>query len=199
MDIKEKRGLVEESITLKISDFGKKLLYIKYGEESGLPAKKVGYFDVGKGGKSVLISYSYEPQVAMDLMDIEITRSDGQTTQQLLSLDWAQLSYGLRPLFLCSCCGKRCNSLYIAQHRHLYCRNCQNLTYESTRVKKTSLRGFAYPMLRFRRLKESEAKIKRISYNGRMTKKASALINWTEKIGSLVSHLRSVSMDSQRI
>lgn len=197
MTKQEKKGLVEESATLKISDFGKKLLYAEYGDESCPNGEKRGSFCVGRGKKAMRVKYEYSPMVAANMIYVETIReSDGQTSYQDIGLGSIPLSYGLRPYFICPNCGKGCNNLYIAKYDFLYCRDCQNLTYELTRVKKTSLKGFAYPITLIDKLNQKQKKVKRIYYNSKMTKRAKAAMRASKKFEATAIKL-GMEKDSQ--
>jgi len=191
------KTLVEDAITLKTSHFGKNLFYVEYGQNDHCGAKN-GCFYVGIGERRVTVYYDYNPLMCLEQMDLQIAYPNGRVIYQEIHLDWAQLNYGLRPYFTCSC-GRRCDRLYIAQHSHFYCRHCQMLTYELTRVKKTTLRGLAYPLLLSIKTEERKSAIKRVVYGGKMTNKATALIKLAQKANGLVSQLRLAGMHSQKI
>lgn len=198
MSTKEKKGLVEESATLKISDFGKKLLYAEYGDESCPNGERQGSFCVGKGINAMRVKYEYSPMIAMNMIFVEAIREkDGRTSYQEIMLDIIPLSYGLRPYFLCSNCGKRCDNLYMAKHDFLYCRDCQDLTYELTRVKKSSLDGFAYPVALIDKIDQKQRKVKRIYYNGKMTRKAKSAMASSKKLTGIARILKIKKRDSQ--
>ncbi len=193
---KSTKTLVEKSLCLDISQLDKKLLYCIY-DSSNNPEEKRGLLSLFNGVNKVLISYSFF--VSTHAIDLEITLSDGTTNYQFIDIEAVKINYGTRPFFVCSQCDRRAKKLYLTtKYKFFYCRKCQNLIHESTRIKSTAFHGLYYSLFRYRKAWEYYNRLKMIAYNGKQTRRARI----TLRLGHMADKNKELIMkylNSQRI
>lgn len=183
---KPERGLADESYRITIHDFGKRLLYpvrkieeivgLENADGAGKEGKKGEFIArTSKNQGELTISYwvdlNSEP-IALDLTFTKNLFNFEPGVSQKIDLCVQELSMGTRWFFICQGCGKRRGVLYMAKGFHSFsCRDCQNLIYESSRLNRRAMRGLGYYIVRRQLLAEKRAKIDRVFYNGKKTKR----------------------------
>lgn len=108
----------------------------------------------------------------------------GEEKVQIIPIDYIENNFGHRPYFRCPKCKNRCNNLYIPPQKNsvFSCRNCLNLSYELTRINRDSCMGeILYRLHHALKLIEMKNDIKRLFYDGEMTKKAKRYIKAVDK------------------
>ncbi len=174
------KALVEESHTLCIGDFGKKLLHQVSGIEEKLfpdlvkPKGRRGKFMIRGTTGNLFINYEVKLEGEKLMLEIffvkDATHMDSGA-EQTIKLSTQELQYGTRYYFTCDC-GRKCNKLYLPKNSLFVCRICSELAYESTRINKKSLGGLPYYVHKRIKLAKLRESMDRISYNGRPTKRA---------------------------
>lgn len=173
---KPKRGLVEEAIKLKTSDFGKGLL--KTAKSGGMLLSS----------KHDLIYLDYRVEAGHDnpaLMIEYCVKQDNQVSNRYQSIEIAmkELTYGTSWQFRCPC-GQLANILYMPRDKSEFlCRHCHNLTYEICNLSKTTMGGLFVYTNKLQRLMEKQEKINHMFYGNRYTRKAQSFYRWQDKWG----------------
>jgi hypothetical protein len=184
MELENKKtatGLVEECYKLSIGDLGKHLLYPigsnrMYAQHKELENLK------GKSGEVILSAlYSFKLLKVNyrvhfdDVLRLEIFFG---SNYQIIPLDTTELYYGTNVYMLCSC-GRRCQVLYMRKDtvNRFACRDCLNLKYEMTTFNRnTQLGVYSVLLHRHQKLMAKQLGVKRIDYNGNITRKARSII-----------------------
>lgn len=179
--------MVEECYKLSISDLGKRLLYPVGSNRMYLqhnqPEKQVG-----KSGKAVLSAlYS----LSLLKVDYQVYFDDNLRLEiyfgsnyQIIPLDTTECYFGTNVYMLCTC-GKRCQILYMRRDNmtRFACRSCLNLKYEMTTFNRnTQLGPYSGLLHKYNKLAEKQLKVKRIDYNGKMTRKAKSIMKLSRKM-----------------
>jgi len=126
------------------------------------------------------------------LAEYQITKKDGAWTFHLLDiegfknfrtreigLEGVPVTFGTRPYFHCPSCGSLRHKLHLGEHGRIACRECLNLTYQSTR---DSHGEPIFRLLRrYMKLRMKQAEISRIVYNERPTRKVKSVMHMAEK------------------
>lgn len=166
---KEPKKLIEDYSFFDIGSFGRGLLYQYDGK--------------GKKGSLVFpslryshISYYVEWFDSLPCLFVYIQDKD---TPIKIYLSSSQSTFGKRPYFHCPGCNSSRRKLYMRGDAFL-CRECLNLIHESTRLHR------AHPIVRILnkhlKLIVMSENVKRISYNGRYTRRAKRVIELSNKL-----------------
>lgn len=169
-----RKELVEDFLTLSLSDLGRGLLHR----------------DGTKRGSLSLTEYSDWPCVLYETRHL----SDGTTAlhigfqrrasrppsiHQEAILEGVDATFGARPYAICPSCGMRRLKLLFSHTGRLSCRSCLSVTYQCCRE------NHAKPIfIRFRRCQKLRLKqtgVKRIDYAGKLTRRAQSFIRMTKK------------------
>ena len=179
------KRLIENSIALKTSDFGKGLLCADYDQDS-IPKPKAGRFKLVDGYRPVYLQFAFDMSETPLKIELEIRNKPDiaePPKRQIINITESQLTFGERFYFVCSACGKTFDRLYLRPEcEFFHCRECQSLTYESSYLNKSSLGGYKYVMMGIKKLIDKEAELKNVHYAGRLTKKRAALLEKKNKL-----------------
>jgi hypothetical protein len=176
--------LVEDCYILSLADLGKGLLRPVNEDTEGF-ARPLDEQAVrqGKQGEAILTGRwgKLTLKYSVDLEESAMVNISGHYRNSLLvqdiGLDVGSISYGMRPYLLCPC-GYRANKLYLSPRQYSFlCRRCAGLYYESTTINRSSTVGsLGYMLNRLLKLDEQKAKVKRVIYAGKYTKKADRIV-----------------------
>lgn len=116
-------------------------------------------------------------------LNLAFIRNNKKYTQ-VIKLGESEAVFGTRPYFICGCCESRRNNLYLRPDGYSFaCRYCANLYYYSTRQNRRTVHGnLFYQHNQCMKLMALEPLVKHISYNGKLTRRASQLIRLAKKI-----------------
>jgi len=183
--LKTNKPLAEDCFKIKLSDFGKKLLYpvntekmdnydLLCNKENKVMKGKQGYFAVQNGAKTMHAFYSVDQNKTPKVLKIKFQKekSDCGGTEQDIELEEDIATFGIRPFFTCAC-GKYATVLYKLPDEYVFkCRTCANITYESQRMNKHTLQGTFYYAHKIIKLAKMREGIKRMFYRGGLSRKA---------------------------
>ena len=192
---KQKKNLSEESFRICIGDFGKRLLYPVNAEEfddfdyllnkeaEALRGRE-GSFVISNGSEKKYVSFSVNlnntPKTIKLFIKKEADSSDG--VDQEVEIEEDVVTFGVRPFFRCLC-GKNATVLYMTENRNLFsCRDCSNITYESQRLNRHTMRGLFCYSSRLLKLFEARGKIDRMFYGGKLSRKGKKLFDKYDKL-----------------
>lgn len=179
--------LVEDCYVLSLADLGKGLLWPvnKWTEEYPQPLDEQ-IEPQGKQGQAVLkkrwgkLPIAYWVDLSEDPAMVNLSFKYRNSLQdQAICLGVDSAPYGMRPYLLCFC-GYRANKLYLSPEQYSFmCRKCAGLYYESTTVNRNSqVGGLGYLLQWHLKLDKQKAKLKRLIYRGKITKRAERVL-WT--------------------
>jgi len=192
---KQRKNLAEDSFRISISDFGKKLLYpinakelnnFDYltDKETGTLEGKKGSFTISNGLEKKCISFSVNLNNTPKTIELFIKKSadSSERVYQDIELEEDIATFGVRLFFRCSC-GKNATVLYMTGDRNLFsCRDCSDITYESQRLNRHTMKGLFYYSSRILKLFETREKIKRLFYGGKLSRKGKKLFDKYDKL-----------------
>lgn len=184
MELKPLKNLAEDCFKLRLSDFGKKLLYpvgtenmdsydLLCAKENKTLRGKEGYFTVRNGSDALRVFYNIDPNRIPKFLKIKFQNEkiDYGVAEQNIEIEEDIITFGIRPFFTCTC-GKFCTVLYKPERENIFkCRFCHNITYESQRLNKRTLQGVLYYASRLIKLAERRERIKRMFYGGGLSRK----------------------------
>ncbi len=159
---------VEDCWRLSLENLGKKIL-----------DGKDGRFVIFNGLTPILGSFRSED----DFLNISFNKNSREHTQTIMLAE-SEAVFGTRPYLICSRCDSRRNDLYLRPDSYSFvCRDCANLYYYSTRQNRRTVHGnLFYQHNQCMKLMTLEPLVKRISYNGKLTRRASQVIQLSKKI-----------------
>jgi hypothetical protein len=180
------RWTVENSYQLNTHDLGKKLL-------------KPGLDGQGKAGKTFatnsweIMEVHYQivpgkrPHVILNYF------KNGRFEKDMVYLASQKITFGVKVYFLCTC-GRKCLKLFTRKSCYGFgCRNCQNLGYEIHKFNRRGTWGaLAFYINRHQKIELMKLGVKHVSYRGRMTRRATAVLKALKKwaipatIGALI-------------
>lgn len=166
--------LVEDCYSLSLHQLGKKLLW---PERVG----KVKIVTSSNGQSQLKIAYAVnsnsEGKAWINISYVRKKSNEPTIIKNIIEIDEEVISYGIRPFLVCDC-GRRCNKLYLRPSHDLFaCRHCLNLVYELTTINKDSLVGsLSYKLIRAFKLDDANAKVRCITYNGKLTRRARRVV-----------------------
>jgi len=171
---------VEDFAYLNIGEFGRGLLHVKKGK-----GKKDSFNSVGLRGRRVAYYVDHE---TLDPHIFCFVQNQEEPVELILGA--SQSTFGARPFFYCPGCHTPRRRLYRRNNTSYVCRNCLNLTYETSRI------SGAHPIIILARkhykLIEMSEKVWRITYNGRYTRKAKRVLEYTKRFGWTKNRLKAI-------
>ncbi len=194
------KGLADDAYQIKIHDFGKKLLYpVKkieeiMGFESAEGTGKVGrkgefVAKTPKGQGRLVINYRVDLNNEPAALNLAFTKnllSFEPGISQRIELETQELAWGQRWFFTCTECGKRCNVLYLSPNSRTFgCLKCRNLTYESSRINRRTMKGIAYYLARHSQLADKRERIDRPFYKGKRTKRFERFVRMYSRLDKM--------------
>lgn len=197
---KPKKILAEDCFRIKLSDFGKKLLYpigvekmdsydFLYNKENKALRGKQGYFVIKNGADALHVFYSVDQNRMPKVLQIRFQKQENGYSgiEQNIELEEDIVRFGIRTFFTCAC-GKFCTVLYKPPGENAFkCVKCANITYESQRINKHTLHGALYYTQRLIKLAKKREGIKRMFYGGGLSRKGRRFTELYDKWSNDVS------------
>lgn len=197
------KPLAEDCFKIKISDFGKKLLYpigiekmsdieLQCARENKTLKGKQGCFDIRNGRDTLRIVYNVDQNRNPKILQITYNGME-----QNIELEEYPITFGIQPFFVCAC-GKLARVLYKPHCENTFkCRMCGNITWESQRLNRHTLWGELYYAHRLIKLAKMREDIKRMHYNGGYSRKARRFMELYAKFSSEVSRKTRVKTENR--
>ena len=192
---KQKKNLAEDSFKICIGNFGKKLLYpinakgfddfdYLLNKEAKALRGKEGSFVISNGTEKKYISYSVNLNNTPKTVELFIKKSADSSNgvDQKIEIEEDSITFGVR-LFLRCQCGKSITVLYMPHGRNSFsCRECSNITYESQRLNRHTMKGLFYYSSRVLKLFRDREKINRMFYAGKLSRKGKKIFDKYDKL-----------------
>jgi hypothetical protein len=164
------KGLIENQSYISISEFGRGLLRLHNNKgksgtfiSSGLKLRRLVYY----------VDLDSDPPCLF------IYIQNNNDSQIKIHLKHTYSTFGIRPYFACPKCQSLRCKLYMKEGA-LLCRKCLNLVHESTRL------HLVHPLIRiFKKqfkIVEISERVKRISYNGKFTRRAKRVMELSRRL-----------------
>lgn len=175
--------LVEDCFILCLSDLGKGLLHPS-GNDGGLVVGKCGKVLLSNRFKDLPVQFSVGHGLD-DKVILNIScKHRNSLLNQAITLQTGKAPYGIRPYLVCYC-GYQGNKLYLSNKEYSFlCRRCAGLYYESTSINRYSVVGaLKYRLARKFKIAELRARVKRVSYKGKFTRRARRVLGLVGAVG----------------
>lgn len=126
------------------------------------------------------ISYWYDDPEDWSIWSISVNGNEPQT----IHLEWADITYGERPYFVCEC-GHKAAKLYLPLGGNQFkCRKCHDLKYQLATFNRYSVAGKElYKANRMLKLANNRVDMGRILYKGNYTKRFERWLGLCERAG----------------
>lgn len=160
---------VEQTYQLEISAFGKQLL--RPGTDGQLKSGTMWSTD----SMSVMPVSWYVLITPRPLVMVTFLKN-GRLRSQVFGIVQQRITFGTK-LYLECACGRRALKLYSRPELYGFsCRKCQRLYYELSRIKKQGLSTLFYFLNRKLKIQAMQARVGRIVYRERRTRKAESVL-----------------------
>lgn len=182
------RIYVEEVFNIKTGDFGKNVLkpiinpqedYLKKSQNSKLIGKK-GVFTKMLLGKDLTVQYFVDLNQPNPEINIFYN-----SKHQTIELRMYELNYGTSFSLVCGMCSQSSKILYlISPGGYFYCQHCHKARYGSSYMKKEVPHQKYFRQINgLNKIMQNSPDIKRLYYNGDLTKRVKKRINGYKKAG----------------